>query len=543
MSISRGSVHRWSAAVLVALAMLLVAGPGAQAANISTIKNAKADAQALHIVLNIPSSDALKATLKAIGVDVSAVPDGLTTAQTLEIAVSKDHGAVTLAGATGSSTVLAVSLNGQPLDQMNVSVSSSCEKASCAGKAAVAEQTVPLPNDIGYVTLTGAKSDSTSKTSTLNETALVKVHIDLQPLFKGTLAPLAGPVTQATDTVNTSVLPPVNGALDTIEKALPTTEPIPGVKLGTIRNLPSPATVPLLDLTVLPGGATIKNGIVAEATAQIEDLSVLGGWLNMKTVTATAMASTSKSVPTDLNAAVTAIAKRARTDLAGAQAMAADVNRQLAADKKKLPSAKAASDLVLGGGSLAGLATVDANKLLAGFAGIAPIVNNLVPDAAPDVKAELIAAATLADQIAGISISRVAGDKGTITTEKTPEQQIKVERIGRNIRVGLSDEDAVASAFSAHAESDQMVLNVAPNLPKLDALAAKAGVVPALSKSDFVASGIVLRVEMPKASAQLGNTTEVLGVAFARTGVGSHVMLAVLLIGAAVLVKKFAFTK
>src|SRR5258706_16325490 len=101
MSKTQAMIRRASAAVAVALTMLAITGTGAQAFGVTY--NGGADAQALRIVLQIPSSHQLKTTLAAVGLPTDALPiDDAFKAQTLEIDVSSNHGVVTSKGANGS---------------------------------------------------------------------------------------------------------------------------------------------------------------------------------------------------------------------------------------------------------------------------------------------------------------------------------------------------------------------------------------------------------------------------------------------------------
>jgi hypothetical protein len=578
MSKTNVMVRRSSAALMVALSMLLVAGTSAHATE--NFESGGADAQALHLVLSIPSSDALKATLAQIGVPTDAIPTGLFKSQTLVIDVSSDHGALTVSGSQGSSTALAYSLtDGSGKDTLdsipvagaavkgllptNVSTSSSCKWdvlthaiTSCASGDPVAAQSITIPNGLGTIEIAGARSTSATPLSTDNASSLVKIHLDLRPLF-GTASALAEPVKTATDTVNASVVPAVNTALKTVEDTVKPNDFVPGLTFSTMKNLPSIATVPLLDLTVLPGGASVNAGpgakkVTASATSEIVDLSVLGGWLNLKAVEAKADASYSVPTLPDLDASAKAIAKLAATDYKGAQAQLAAINKAIRAAGPAKPDANRSLDV--GGGTVGGIANLDLAKVIDNFNGAAPIVKRVlatpalasVHDAIAPAANELVAAATLADQISGISIGRNFGSKfhkdgkvGTLLTMTNKNNRIRVEVPSQ----GEPDKEVLA----ASAVSDQLTLDVAPKLPKLSALTAvpsAAGIVPRLGKSDFVPSGVTLHVDMPKAAAHLGNGNVLaLGVARARTGVGTHAFAALLLIGAAIVVKKYALTK
>ena len=121
---------------------------------------------------------------------------------------------------------------------------------------------------------------------------------------------------------------------------------------------------------------------------------------------------------------------------------------------------------------------------------------------------------------------------------------ISVENVGTSI---------VKTASFASAKAGTMRITVAPQIPVLSDLLSSlnSGTAAAsalnLNAVKYVPSGIVLSLELPNSSAASGVGAKVLGKTFpgpkARTGVGTPFAIAFVLIGAAVLVKRFALAK
>ena len=100
----------------------------------------------------------------------------------------------------------------------------------------------------------------------------------------------------------------------------------------------------------------------------------------------------------------------------------------------------------------------------------------------------------------------------------------------------------------ANASAGTLAITVEPKIPNPTAVLASldAGdIVPRLGKSDFVSTGLILKVTLPNASSAV-SMGKVLSEDFPpppRTGVGTPLMAGVVLIGAAAMVRRFALAK
>jgi hypothetical protein len=116
---------------------------------------------------------------------------------------------------------------------------------------------------------------------------------------------------------------------------------------------------------------------------------------------------------------------------------------------------------------------------------------------------------------------------------------ITVENVGTQI---------VKQANFASAKAGTLRITVAPKLPVLGSLSQlTGGAVPSLDSIKYVSTGIALQIELPNSSAASSVGAAVLGKTFpgpkARTGVGTPFALAFVLIGAAIVVKRYALAK
>lgn len=513
------SVLRRSASMLaVAIAMMAITGPAsAEEAGIAgmNILNGKADSQALRVKLTLPSVDQLQDTLAQLGIetpvevpaDVKALLADVPT--TIEQVISLNHGEVLRADAEGNkdhASGFATSVIGDLIPEKTAeSICVAGTDCSVGNSASTAAHQIDLPEGLGSIRVAGADSSSPSELETTNETALVKVDLDLKDLLA--TAGVSSQLHTLTDTINTMVLPQVNSALSLVEGTLGDAleQNAPAVKeqldkiitLGTINDIPNLDEVSLLSLKVLDGTANVMpktvdgvEGLLAQSTSKVADVKVLGDW------------ATIEAVGTETNS------------FANGQAS----------------GAYATSDAQIAGLNLGGALGIDVSEdelreVLSGDY-LKNTVEGLGADLEQDVT-EVVRALDLLHGIAGISYEFFKEDSEF-------------------------DDDGMW----ANASAGTLKLTVAPKIPvfNADELAdLDDGIVPELGEDDYVATGLSLELELPNSSSAVvlgdvlsncvgkcGPTSFVLP---GRTGVGTPLLVGVLLLGMAVVVRRFAMTK
>lgn len=545
------------AAIVTTLALAVTASTGAGAFGAGVSGKplaAEAEAQALRIRLTLPSAAALKATLGKLGVDVSALPVD-RPAITLDQVVSLNRGQVSPKETSGYATVVATSLSGLDTtvdktlsDALTKSVSSRCAGTACTGGDPIAARRVPLTyesHDLGLVELAGASS-STKVGNTKNTTDLVQVRLDLGSLIGsgGELAAVGDGLAAMMTAINENILPVINPVIAQVEGSLPEITDI--IQLGTLKPLPDPTKVSLLDLTVLGGNASITPDVVDDqdiirslSDAKVVDLGILGDWISIGSVLARAETYASRqlfpkaNVPTDPSAAAndstvaTVLREKQRTDLA------AMIN--------SLPL-YAKSSMKISDMSLGGLLGVNGTALL-NYAGITPIVEELRSEVPAGLEAgfnDLLATATLLDKIAGVKIEQI---KGGDLVSRAHNSELKTALDKANGDTIASVLAGVGVSYGASARSDRVRITVEPKIPLLqNAKTVPGSSVPQLTDADYVSTGISLTVDLPSAYSAVGQGVVVAGFN-AVTGVGTPLVAAFLLLGAALLVRRFALNR
>lgn len=541
------------AAIALALALALAALTGGTAFGASPFGKplaAEAEAQALRIHLVLPSPDALKAVLARAGIDVSAIPDSGRPGIVLDMAVSLNHAQASPKETSGFAAVLSTQVNGidatadkKISETLTSSVKSRCDATGCSGDAPVAVQSIPLPNDLGVVEIAGADSSSKAGLESRNETKLVRIKLNLRGLIgkNAPLQALGDGLAALTDAVNGQVLPAVNPVLTQVRDALPALTS--AVEIGPATSIPAPNATDLLDLTVLGGSANIAPATVggedvlkAVSASKVTDINLLGGWVSIASVSAAseALASTKLFPKMRLPADPAKIA----SDPAAANLLRSQQAADLQQTVDKLPLS-AHSELKVGDISVGGILNVKGARLLE-YDGLAPMIQHAgtqVPSGLEAGFAELTSAASILDRVAGVKIERI---KGLDSVERLRKSDVDASRAkdatGRSLSQVAS---GVGIGIGAAARSDTLRILVEPKVPLLMNAKTGSGVLPTLSDSDFVPTGISLRVDLPRAYSAMGQGVLVSDFNVV-TGVGSPVLLGFLLLGLAVLVKRFA---
>lgn len=505
MSKARATLRRSTAILAVSVGMMAISGPGATAASsLPKILSGKADSQALRIQLTLPGVDQLKATLIAAGIPVSGLPDTNLGGITIDEKISLNHGEVTrnISGAPNKASGFATAITGVlPIaGELTRSVSSSCTSSGCTKGAPVSLIDTDLPAGIGHLQVAGATSVTKNLLDTRNGTALAQAHIDLKSLIaKGApLAAVGDALRTLTDTVNSTVLPPVNGALATLEGTLGDTleQNAPELKkqldailtLGTIKDLPDLSKVSLADLTVLGAKSDVFpktvdgfKGLQAVSAGKVTDIKLLGGWASVDAV--------------GINTASYA------NGVKGAAAASADVQ--------------------IAGLNLGGLLGIDIDRTdlqnLTDPESLKAAIRDAAAKAGLEDQAEdLVGAIDLMYSIAGIDIEYFG-----VTKHVDPKGRF------------------------ADATAGTLAIIVEPKVPVASSMVTLPGrTVPTFTK--FVSTGVRLRIDLPNASTAVA-AGNVLGRSFSpprsKSGVGTPFIAAFLLMGAAVVVRKYAMAK
>lgn len=508
---SMSTFRRGTAVMAVALGMLAISGSGASAAGgLPDILNGQADSQALRIRLTLPAVDSLVDALKtAADLEGVSLPQIGLQGIVIDQKVSLNHGEAIRSIDTTIQDVASGFAAVASGDLLTRSVDSRCAAAACDATDGVSETRIDLPLGIGSIVLNGAKSLTASNVDTQNLTQLAKVDLTLAPLLCKTcpLAAVGDALDTLTSTVNDTIISdegPVqlNEKLETIEATLRGVLPKSiqekildriVTNIGPVKPLPSLRDVELLDLSILGAHANVlpqsRNGVtglLASSSAKIADVGIL----------------------------------KAATGESWASLGAVDLSTQAFANGVKGGADAVAKSTVVGA-DLGGLLGIDIDGMdLADLTNPAYLYDALfpgqdVPEALKPVLAELAATTELLANIAGI-----------------------------NVELFGTDKKIAADGTSAWATAGSLRITVAPKVPKVSALLSKIGqdgVIPRLAASDYVSTGIELMVEAPSASSAVA-VGNVLGSVPPppTTGVGTPLLAGLMLLGGAMVVRRFA---
>lgn len=536
MRTKRSVTRRIAAALALAVGVLGASGPAGAAVKVTSLPgeefrpyvNASSDTQALSIRLTIPAAgiDISQAVSLAHGevqysddaqllkeflspargnsdargnpivapkaADFAKSPLAKRTADKASAWASQLQGIATVPAALQSTVDSALKSLPQPA---GVSFTRANDKAGCTPSTNDSSaQKVGLP--IGEVAIGAANSSTACKSSIFEmhgDTALTKVNLNLASLIGAgqPLAAVGDALRSLTDTINAQVLPTVNTQIDTavgqLNGVLPQSvkdELQDTVTVGRINPIPDLSKVSLLNLTVLG------------STADIEPLTKGGR---------TSLVASNSSKVTDISA----LGGWATIGVVG-------LNTSTYANGiKGMGFAKA--DVEVTGANLGGLLGLHLPSQrirdLANIENLKKQVNQNTPAELKPVADQLNAAIDVLATIAGISVDVL----GTSTT-KNPKN-------------------------TAEATAGTLTLKIEPKIPTADALTAlQSGNLSALTADKFQSAGVALEVTFPKASSRVV-VQGVLGEAFARTGLPWHWMGALILLGGAVMVRRFALSK
>lgn len=482
--------------------LLALSMPAANSAiKIPEVINGQAYSEAMKIVVTIPSAAQVRQALLDAGYPVTAMPalDIGATSQTLVI--SSNYGDVTRTRGTGAASSWAAPLLG---DTSMPKSSSRCDSTSCADEASLAKTRIalPAPLALGSVDIAGALSRTTGNLKTQGNTGIVDVNLNLDSLI-GAGAPLAA-IGEALNTVrtsvNTSVVPAVNSTVATVKTTLDGISALDPIRkevdrvltIGQLKPLPDLRTVDLVTARVLAGAASLADepaatlaGLRATSLTEIVNLGVFGGWVSADSIAVKASAF-ANGVKGEANAQANSKTDITNLDvggLLGVHVSSEDLARLLDAETLKTAGGETLKNLGLG-------AAVQ----------------------------ELENALDLAYNTAGVSLEKLANEE-------------KVSPLG----------------ILASATANSLRLRIAPALPnyaKLTAIGTTPGsIIPKLAKSDFTPTGLAITIDLPSATAAVAATSVkpvCIGSCVPKTGVESKALWALMLIGLALGVRRFA---
>lgn len=492
----KNTLRRGAAAFAVAVGIMAITSPGAQAGKngLGDILNGRADAQAIKITLQLPSTTQLNAALAELGIPANVLPNGLLGATFTQV-ISLNGAEVkrSLKGTSDHASGFAAPLQGL-LSQEKITTR--CDAPVCGGSEASGGIELKvldgiIPGGLGTIKIAPALSKTASLIDTRNETGLAHVDLSLANLFKvEAFAPLADALNTLRGTVNDTVLPTVNPILeqvgDTIAGILEGTALEDAVKVGGINPIPDVTKMQLLNLDVMKSFANVYphkpagsvKGLLAESHAKITDLNILGDWATVDVV--------------GLTTSAFANGKRG--------------------------NAFADADVDVLGADLGGLLElgipVSTLQALGDGSAVKDVIENLGLPA--NVTDELLATIDLVYNTAGITI----------------------DAFGKTTKVDPKGHFASATAGTLAITVEPAI----PNLTKADLADLSDGIIPDLDKSDFVKLGLKVKVELPQSSAAVSEGA-IEGETFPpppTTGVGTPLLAGIALIGSAVLVRRFA---
>lgn len=485
-----------------AFALFALTAPSAGAAGIPRVMYAQADSKALTVTVNIPTLAELKGALVAAGAPIDALPT-VDTLPSLDQAITisrtgatANHGRDEL-GAGGFADPL-----GGVLSEVSA-LETHCTDASCDSKKSHLPIRLDLPSPValGHIDIAGAVSQSLTNLSSSQKVGLADIDLSLAPLLDDgrTLAAVGDALDQVTATINTTVLPPVNTAIDNVKSVVDGIAVLQPLKkeidrvitVDHVKPLPALSKSDLVTGTVLASTSKVTDevkgamtGMRATAGSTIVDLKVLGGWISADSI----------------KVAATAYANSVKGS-----------NEAVAESKMDVLNAS------LGG--LLGI-HVSADDL------IHLADSNTLKTVARDTLIEAGVPAAITDLENAIDILYTTAG-------------VRIEKIANEELLG-------PSGITASASANSMRIVVEPMLPKVSALTARptngAMAVPALTKADYVPTGIRIAVDLPTAFATVGATvTEsfCVGSCVPISGLESHWLFAIALLGGALAVRRF----
>ena len=542
-------MRRAMGTLVLAVGMLAYSAAGAGAVGVRPALLGVADSHAIKIKLTLPSPDQLRATLEALGVPKGAIPklpadcktpvgDLPTDGCTIEQVISLNQSSVGPGRATGTASLLA--------GLLQQSVSTTCTTSGCNESQSMGQKIEKIldpiiKGGIGTVKVAGADSMAKGLRTSVNSTGLVHVDLSLANLIGpgGLLAVVGENLNTLTSTVNDLLDSNINPALEQLFKLAPILKDTlkDFGEVGPIKHIPTLTNTSLLNLDVLTGNASVQPGanrFVAQSESRVSDIHILGTWLTIDSIVAKAQAFV------DLNSNQKLAAVDPESPAFGKDAqkvfssLPVDATRSLG-----LTAIDLAGLLKIGGGTRASI-----EEKLMNNAGVLLVEQTLrehekdLPGTEKSIE-DLIAAIDILTNTAGITVDRIKGFRdvpksfhaGSITSHP-------------DARTTETDSDANLN-LKAESLSDMIRILVAPKIPLVQNGFTPAGsLVPRLGPEDYVPTGLKLEIDLPRAHAMVAQGAAVLGFHIARTGVpGVRWLAVIMLVGAAVMIRKFALSK
>lgn len=487
-----------SAVAVGASALFALTAPAASAA-MPKVLNANAGSQALKVTLKVPSIPQLRAALIAAGLPVDAVPAvDVSPLATQVIDVARNGAAATKSAGTMHSEGFADPIGGSIKSQ---NAQSSCNDAACDNATNIVAQRIDLPNDLGYVDIAGATSVNPTHLRSAQKTAAVDVNLSLESVLNKELAAVAGVLDTLRTSLNTTVVPQLNSAIDTVKTTVDGVDALLPVKreldriitVDHVKPIPDLSEVDLVTGRVLGGIAKVTDetrngmtGLAAHSESEIVNLSLLGGW------------ATIGSIRVEADAFANSVKGAAGSDA----------------------------------NSVTDIANVD----LGGLLGVHISADDLI---------RLTESETL-KAVARDTMKELGVNQDLTNIENAIE--LVYDTSGISV-VKLSNTEKVSPAgILAEAAANSLLIKIEPKLPNFNKLreGLAGGSVPLLANSDYIPTGLSLTVELPTATAWVQATSVksvCVGSCVPITGVGTPWLLAIALIGMAIAVRKFALAR
>lgn len=501
-------------AALAASALFALTAPGASAAaavKMPRVLDGFSDTQAIKVTLKVPSIPQLRAAMLAAGLPVDALPAVDVSEPLVKvIEIATNHGEAVRSVDDNDRISTKASGFSLPLRDGATTAgltATHCKAATCTGEdanATKAAQRIELPAALGHVDVAGASSRTLTHLSTDQRTAAIDLNVSLESvLATEALGALRTALGTLTTQLNSTVVPQLNSTIDTVKTTVDGVAALAPLKeeldrvitIDHVKPIANLSEVSLLTGRVLSGSSTIATkdaggmtGLLSTSESEIVNLELLDGWASVGSIKV------------------------------AAEAFANSV--------KGLNTAKATSEMDVANVDLGGLLGIhlSADDLI--HLTQSATLKNLVKDTAEaaGVKQDLTQienAIELVYDTAGISVVRL--------------DNTNRENIGR-------------SGALSEATANSMMIQIAPKFPNVAKLQSglASGTIPALADSDYVPTGLSLTVELPRAEAVVRATSVqsiCVGSCVPITGLGTPWMVALSMIGLAILVRKFALAR
>ncbi|MFN2613604.1 MAG: hypothetical protein ABR552_02155, partial [Actinomycetota bacterium] len=313
------------------------------------------------------------------------------------------------------------------------------------------------------------------------------------------------------------------------------------ITFDKLKHIPLLSDTKLLSLEILGSHADIgktSSGLFqALGKASVADVKVLDDAANGPFVSIGSVAVNSNST-IDLNPPSVSLNNTSASSI---------LNKTAKDAVSKLNLVRTPGDLQLTGVQLGGLVSAlkfEDNLIdSAGYQKLRDGIKGTVDSVQPGLADEILSPFDIAYYTAGIDMKKHDGSVFTKDGKYNAESNNFTQRVGTQT-LTTNNAKVSGSDFGGGAISPYLTLTVAPQIPNLAVLKrlnTDGHVLPPIDPaSDFQPTGLKLNVGFPKATTEVAQGAVVLGIKFQKTGIGISWLAVMMLMGAAVGVKKFA---